>query len=135
MMSLKSADRASRNMHTGCPIRLCLSRRWLLPGQVPPAAEAGRSGRDAVVDVDDTIAEPALVEELEVSARVARKRRLARTDEYWTDEQLTLIDEPRPESVRGEVRASHGEIFDRGSLQVTDAVGVEVALELRLGGR
>jgi hypothetical protein len=42
------------------------------------AKRAGWSGRDAVADVNDTVAEPALVEELEVSARVARKRRFAR---------------------------------------------------------
>ena len=52
-----------------------------------------------------------------------------------TDEQLTLIDEPGIESVRGEVRASYGEISGRGCFQVTDRVRVEVALELRLGGR
>ena len=37
------------------------------------AKRAGWSGRDAVADVHDTIAEPALVEKLEVSARVSRK--------------------------------------------------------------
>jgi hypothetical protein len=62
---------------------------------------AGWSGRDAVADVNNTIAEPALVEELEVGARVARKRGLTRADEYRMDEQLTLIDEPGIESVRG----------------------------------
>jgi len=41
-------------------------------GHMPPPADAGRSGRDAVADVNDTIAEPALVEELEVSARQRR---------------------------------------------------------------
>ena len=56
------------------------------------------------MDVDDPVAETALVEELEVGARVARKRRLARAEEHRMDEQLTLIDEPGPESVRGEVR-------------------------------
>src|SRR4051812_5652588 len=99
------------------------------------SADETRLGRDAVADVDDTIAEPALVEELKVRARVTWERRLAGADEYGTDEQLTLIDEPRTESVRGEVRASHREIFGRGRLQATDGVGVEVALELRLGGR
>ena len=44
------------------------------------------SGRDAVADVDDTVAEPAFVEELEVGAHVARKGRLARADEGGTDE-------------------------------------------------
>ena len=49
--------------------------------------------------------------------------------------QLTLVDESGSEGVRGEVRAAHGEIFGRGGLQVSDCVGVEVALEPRLGGR
>jgi hypothetical protein len=70
-----------------------------------------------------------------VGARVARKRLLARADDYGPDEQLTFIDEPGLESVRGKVRASHGEISGRGSLQVTDRVGLEISLELRLGGR
>jgi hypothetical protein len=36
-----------------------------------------------------------------VGARVARKRRLARADDYGPDERLTFIDEPGLESVRG----------------------------------
>ena len=106
------------NRTSAVPIRqLCVACCLVTCRHAGACGCRGRSGRDAVADVNDTIAEPALVEELKVSARVARKRRLARADEYRTDEQLTLIDEPGPESVRGEVRASHGEIFGSAVLR------------------
>ncbi|MGZ4588715.1 MAG: hypothetical protein ACXVX9_13040, partial [Mycobacteriaceae bacterium] len=60
----------------------------------------GRSGRDAVAEVHDTVAESAIVQQLEVGASVAGQRGLASAEEDRTDEQTALIDQPALESVR-----------------------------------
>jgi hypothetical protein len=64
--------------------------RWREMG----AAEVGAdcSGRVAVAEVYDAAGEPALVNQLELGARVPRQRRLASTDDYGTDEQVAFID-------------------------------------------
>src|SRR5919199_3038614 len=93
------------------------------------------SDRGAVAEVHDTVAEPALVQQLELGARVAGQRGLASTEEYGPDEQVALIDESGFERVGGEVRTAHGEITGGRCLRGADRVGVEVALEPSFGGR
>src|SRR5438105_4127067 len=51
------------------------------PGVTSPTHRDRSSGRDAVADVYRTVAEPALVEELEVGTLVAWKRGLAAAEE------------------------------------------------------
>jgi hypothetical protein len=63
----------------------------------------GRSGRDAEAEVHDTVAESAIVQQLEVGASVAGQRGLASADEDGTDEQVALVDKSGLESVRREV--------------------------------
>ena len=70
----------------------------------------GWSGREAVADVHETVAECAFVEKLEVGARVARKRGLAPADEHRMDEQVALVDQPGLERVRSKVRAAYREV-------------------------
>ena len=46
----------------------------------------------------DAVAESALVEELELGARVGRQRRLAPTEDDGPDEQVALVNQPGLES-------------------------------------
>src|SRR5438093_10963883 len=94
----------------------------------------GRSSRDAVAEVHDTVAESAIVQQLEVGAGVAGQRGLASADEDGTDEQMALIDQPGLESVRREVRPPHGEMTGGRGVHVAYRGGVEVAFEPVLGG-
>ena len=48
----------------------------------------------AVAEEYDAVSESALIEELEVGARVGRQRRLAPTDDHGPDEQLALSTSP-----------------------------------------
>jgi hypothetical protein len=49
--------------------------------------------------VYDAVAESALVEELELGARVGRQCRLEPTEHNGPDEQVALINQPGPESL------------------------------------
>ena len=87
-----------------------------------------------VAEVDDTVAESALVEQLELDAPVDRQRRLAPIEDDRPDEQLALVDQPGLESLCREVRASHQEIAFGGGLQVAYRAGVEAAFEPGVAG-
>jgi hypothetical protein len=53
---------------------------------------------DAVTQVDHTVAESPLVQQLEIDADVVREERIAATDDRRPDEELVLVDQPRPGS-------------------------------------
>jgi len=52
----------------------------------------GRSGRDAVADVHDTVADQAIVYQIEGDATATGQRGLASADEDGADDQMALID-------------------------------------------
>jgi hypothetical protein len=74
--------------------------------------------RRAVAEEYDAVSESALIEELEVGARVGRQRRLAATDDHGPHEQLALVNQAGLESLRREVRTSYGEIAAGRGLQL-----------------
>src|SRR5436309_15091911 len=89
------------------------------------ALATGGSALDAVAEVHDTVAEPALLQELQLDAGVAGKCGLAFTDDHRMNEELALIDQPGAERVRGEGRPADGEVAGGGRLHVADRIGVE----------
>ena len=95
-----------------------MSRRLSVPVEADVA-----SYRGAVADVDDAVAEAALVEELELGARVGRQRRLAPTEDDGPDEQVELVNEPRVDRLCRKVRTSHDEIASGRGLQVVYRAG------------
>ena len=56
-------------------------------------------------------------------------------DRHRINEELALIDQPGIERVRGEGRPADGQVAGGGCLHVADRIGVEAALEPRVGGR
>lgn len=64
----------------------------------------------------DAVSDSALIEELEVGARVDRQRRLAPTDDYGPDEQLALVNQPGkvPRHRWHRDGEGSGELGDRG---------------------
>src|SRR6516165_2943654 len=93
------------------------------------------SGRDAVADVHDAVAESLLVKELEVGADARREGWLATTEDHGPDEQLALVDEAGLEGPSSEVRPADGEVASGFGLQFSDGVGVEVVFETSGGCR
>jgi hypothetical protein len=87
-----------------------------------------------VADVDDAAAEPVLVDELKIGARVGRQCRVAPTEDDRPDEQGQLVDQPGDESLYCEVRTTHQEIPAGGGLQIVYRAGVEAAFEPRVRG-
>src|SRR5262249_51849540 len=85
-----------------------------------PSKCAWISDRGAVAEIHDTIAEPALVQQLELGARVAGQRGLASTDEYGPDEELAPVAQPGLERVRRDVRAAQGQITRGRGFHVAD---------------
>src|SRR4029079_18476020 len=91
-----------------------------------------RSVLDAVAEVHDTVAEPALFHELQRDARVAGERGLPITDDQRVHEELALVDQPGVEGVRGEGRPGDAQVGGSRRLQAAEGTGVEVALAPRI---
>ena len=72
----------------------------------------------AVAEVSDTVAESALVKELELGARVGRQRRLAPTRTTGQMNRWHSSNQPGLDSLCREVRTSHDEITSSRGLQV-----------------
>jgi hypothetical protein len=87
----------------------------------------------AVAEEYDAVSESALIEELEAGAHTGRQPWLAPADDNGPDQQLALIDQPGPESLRREVGTSYGEIAAGRGLQLVYCGGVETAFESRVG--
>src|SRR6185437_4207404 len=65
----------------------------------PPCASDRKSVQGAVAEVHDTIAEAALLQQLQRNAGVPGKRGLAVTDEDRIHDQVSLIDQPGVEGM------------------------------------
>src|SRR5579862_1474888 len=87
----------------------------------------------AVEDAYDAVTESALVEELQLGARVGRQCRIAPTEENGPDEQVKLVDQPGLESLCRQVRTSHDQIAAGRGLQVAHGARVEVSFEPGMG--
>ena len=87
------------------------------------ALATGGSALDAVAEVHDTVADPVLLQQLQLDTGVAGECGLAFTDEHRIDEELAPIDQPgveraRSGSVERLIHAHEGvgqEGFQRGS--------------------
>src|SRR5205807_7388893 len=66
---------------------------WIVEAKATGALATGGSALDAVAEVHDTIAEPALLQQLQLDAGVAGECGLAFTDEHRMNEELALIDQ------------------------------------------
>ena len=92
------------------------------------ALATGWSDLDAAAEVHDTVAEPALLQQLHLDAGVAGECGLAFTYEHRVDEELAPNDQPAVERVPGEGRpadvhvASRGRLHDEGEDSSVDAV-------------
>src|SRR3954471_10984159 len=93
--------------------------------RIAGALATGGSALDAVAEVHDTVAEPALLQQLQLDPGVPGECGLACTDEHRMNEELALIDQPSVERVRGEGRPADGQVAGGGRLDVTDRIGVE----------
>jgi hypothetical protein len=76
-----------------------------------------------------------LFQQLQLDAGVAGERGLSFTDEHRINEELALVDQPGVERVRREGRPADGQVARGGRLHLADRIGVEAALEPRVGGR
>jgi hypothetical protein len=78
---------------------------------------------DAVAQVDHAVAEPPLVQQLEIDADVGWEERIAATDE-----ELVLVDQPSPDRLRCQVRTVDAEGKVGVGLQLPHRRRVERAL-------
>jgi hypothetical protein len=62
-----------------------------------------RSGADAVVEMNDAASKPALIQELEPRADVARQRALAATHHHRHEKEIALFDQPHANRLAGEL--------------------------------
>src|SRR5215211_9405979 len=108
---------------------------WIVEAKATGALAIGGSALDAVAEVHDTVAEAVLLQQLQLDAGVAEECGLSFTDEHRIHEELALIDQPGVERVRREGRPTDGQVAGGGRLQVAHRIGVEAALESRVGGR
>ncbi len=98
-----------------------------MPGVALPA----RSDADAVVEVNDAVSEPALIEKFELRADVVWQRALAGTHRDRTQEQMALVDQPRADCVARELGTPNCDVGPRGLLEPPDGVPIELALDPR----
>src|SRR6266545_767053 len=108
---------------------------WIVEAKATGAPPIGGSVLGAVAEVHDTVAEPVFLQQLQLDAGVAGECGLSFTDEHRINEELALIDQPGVERVRREGRPADGQVAGGGRLHVADRIGVEAALEPRVGGR
>ena len=65
------------------------------------------------MEVDDAVAEPVVVEQLELHAHVVWQRPLAASDDDRREEQVDLVDQPGPDRLRGEHRPADRQVASR----------------------
>jgi hypothetical protein len=87
------------------------------------APQSRGSWHEDHLGIGETISASALINELEVGARVRRQRRLAPTDDRGPDEQLVLVNQP----------GLRREAFKAGASSRTEADGA-IREELRFTG-
>src|SRR5213078_1546123 len=99
---------------------------WIVEAKATGALATGGSALDAVAEVHDTVAEPALLQQLQLDAGVAGECGLAFTDEHRINEELALIDRPGVERVRGEGRSADGQVAADGGTPLARYVQARV---------
>src|SRR5580698_6904140 len=98
---------------------------------LPGAALPARSDAYAVVDVNDVVSDPALVEKFELHPDAVRQGALAASYHDRTQEQVALVDQPRADCVAGELGTADCDVGPRGLLEPPDGVSIELALDPR----
>ena len=69
-----------------------------------------RLGFDAVAQVHDAAAEPALVEQLEAQPHIVGERLVPTATQHRMQEEMTFVDQPRTERVAGQLRAADADV-------------------------
>ena len=84
-----------------------------------------------VAQVDHTIAEPSMVEQLEVESNALGQRRLATAHGHRAQEQHTLVDQPVPERLSPDGSAANAQVRAGRLLEPPYLVGLELPLDPR----
>ena len=69
---------------------------------------------------DHTVAEPALLDQLQVQPHTIWEEPLSATDDYRTDEHLELVDKTGPYRLRGEFRTVNSDVVLGAGLEPWD---------------
>ena len=85
-----------------------------------------------IAKIDHSITKTALVQEIQPYAYVAGQDPLAAAKDSRHDEQMILVDEPRPDGMGGEGGTTHRNIVRQLRLQVANHLRIEFPLETRL---
>ena len=107
----------------------CSRDRW--SRSLPRVALPARSDAYAVVEVNDAVSEPALIDKFELRADVVGQRALAASHHDWAQEQMTLVDQPRANCVTSELGTPDCDVGHRGLLEPPHGVSIELALDPR----
>jgi hypothetical protein len=109
------------------------SNRWPdgKVGRLHARCKPTSSPADAVPQDEHAVAEPALLEQLQVQPDAVRKEALSATDDRGADDHLKLIDKTGPYRLRGEFRAINGDVVLGVGFEPPDRVGIELPLNAR----
>src|SRR3954453_13393789 len=83
----------------------------------------------AVVEFNDAVSEPALIEKFELRADVLWQGALAASHHDRAQEPMALFDHPRADCVASELGAPDRDVGPRGLLEPPDGVSIELALD------
>src|ERR687891_1487190 len=92
-----------------------------LPQDTP---DARGSGGSAVAQEHEAVSEPPLVQQLQVEADAGGQRPRAAADDHRRHEQVTLVDEPRPERMRRQAWTDYREVAVGLLLHPPDGLGI-----------
>ena len=104
------------------------------PTIVCEAREVGASLKNAIMEVDYAAAEPVLIDELQIDARVGPQCGRAPTEDGWPDKQRQFVDQPSNESLGCQTRATSQQICTGGSLHIAYRTRIEAAFEPSVRG-
>lgn len=83
---------------------------------------AARSDAYAVVEVNDAVSEPALIEKFELRSDVVWQGALAASHHDGVQEQMARVDQPRADCLAGELGTPDCDVGPRGLLEPPDGV-------------
>jgi hypothetical protein len=92
---------------------------------------AGSVRRRCGNGVSDAVSKPALIEKLELRTNVLWEGSLAAADDYRTQEQMDLVDQPRCDGEAGTLRTPDGDVGPRGLFELPDGVWIDLAFNPR----
>src|SRR3954470_9841803 len=92
-------------------------------------------GARAVVEVNDAVGKPALVEQFELQADIIGEGSLPSPDQHCSEEEVELVDQPGPDRLPGELGTPDTDVPVRRRLQLADRIDVEVVFDARPGAR